>query len=313
MDNAQKPVQKKKTMKKKPRKKVQHRVDINTVQFVFIRGKQLDNVRYRFAKGISYSNIEWLDCMEFARLTNAQVAALQPEGWIKEGLVDIRTYPFKYMKPHFTNRMQFWRGLTLANAEKLDKQRRVRFFAHKLGWHRETKEEKNSSAVRYCKYTHALRYAVKHNHVEQEAFDSDDDFLYNFLRKFRQIELGFEAAKKEEGRHNFYPCVYVVQLCLGQTFSVPWRHTEIATKIAKARTVGKALLAEFEQREQHTKQNIDCWKLLFGKRYQPVAVRARVAHCLFLAHTPKASRYVQLRAQARSRARTRKKPKKEVE
>jgi hypothetical protein len=69
---------------------------------------------------------------------------------------------------------------------------------------------------------------------------------------------------------------------------------------AELRT-GKVLFAEFEQ-------NIDCWKMLFAKHYRPTAIRAHIAHYLFLAQAPMAK--IPTRARVWVRPHTRKTPKK---
>lgn len=266
------------------------RIAIDKAEFVFIRGKQLDRIRRRYAKGgIRRLDIQKLDRLEYARLTGEQAAALQQEGWIRKGHVDIRTYPFKYTKPGFSYLMQFWRGIKPEDAQKLDRKSRVHFFAHKLGWHR---DQGPANRCRYHMYKHALRYATEHGHVEQETLDTDDDVLYRFLREFRKIKLGFEQCKKSFKQCNFFPLSFVVPLCVEKGEVVLCsrrshdRATDLLLQVSQAYDAGTALLEQFEQRER----DIVNWQLLFGKHFQPAAVRAHVARCLFLKNMPKSRR-----------------------
>lgn len=180
------------------KKKRLSRTPVDDVKFVWTPPGRLPWLRRKFPTGMVHFDIAKTERLEYAGLSNKEAAARQPADWIKPGMVDVRKVAWKYFWPHRGHLMQFWKGIRPEQAAKLDAGARVRSLARKLGWHRE------KQGVRYVKYAHFLYYAKKHAFVSEGDL-ADDNFLTMALRKFREIELGYELLKESMGRRNVFP------------------------------------------------------------------------------------------------------------
>ena len=240
--------------------------DVNKVDFVCVPESALRYIRRKYAKGITSATIVFLERCHYADMTNEQAEAL-PATWTRPNCISIRKASLKYIKNpkhRLSLYMQYARGISLREVEQMNKRTRTVYFAWKLGWNRERTASFGPCFRRrtYMRYSHMLLKAKEHADVKTRL-DEDDDFLYNFLRRFRKIELGF----KETGDNHFpvyetllsYCCDGVQETALDRYFNAQKPST--AVELAN---IGEPLLQAFFEKEKV----IANWKLLVAKKKQ---------------------------------------------
>jgi len=275
--------------------------DVNKVKFVCLSDSEVAFARKKFARGISESQIQWLEGCHYASMTDAQAAQL-PSNLIRPGHVDIRKVGLKYIRNH-KHRWRIYlnhcRGIRTSHIELLNQRNRIPYFAWKIGYNRKEKK-----GFRNQRYLHVLNWVKKSEPQHFLQLYEDDDFLQTFLFRFRCIELGFDKVTKENGekarqlgilnRKNFIPYGSIMIYCLDHSISKSLTeamldsfHKSYKSLTESLAEEGLPILQEFLDKEKGK----TAWSYLFSKKPIEKLIEAHVAVMLFGAGTVTASNF----------------------